>query len=179
MELEKLKYPIGKYEKTNPILIEDVAILIDEILNFPSSFSKLINTLSPHELEIPYRQGGWKVKQVIHHLADSHMNAYIRFHLTLTEDKPTIRPYKESLWAELPYLESLDIQLSLQILSSVHQRWAYLLKSLTEAQFNRCYIHPEYNDCYSLKEALGLYHWHGKHHMAHITQLINRNFDRN
>lgn len=177
--MEHLKYPIGKFNYETEILDSEINSLISEIENLPTDLKKVVDTLNEEQLNIPYRPGGWTVKQVIHHLVDSHMNAYIRFNLVLTEESPTIKPYKENLWAELPYKNSQSINNSLQLIALIHTNWVLLLRSVTINDFNKkSYIHPEYNRVYTLKKALGTYAWHGKHHLAHITSLIKRNFDK-
>lgn len=172
MDLETLKYPIGKYTPPEPISDEQIKIWIGEIETLPKRLSDLVSTLNEEQLNTPYRPGGWTGKQVIHHLADSHMNAFIRFHLALTETNPTIKPYLENKWAELPYLKEVPIDISLSIITNVHARLIYLLKSLTTIDLEKTYVHPEYNKTFKLREVVGLYAWHGNHHLGHIKSII-------
>ena len=176
--MEKLKYPIGTFEA--PALIHESQrdMWIAQIAALPQQLRETIQPLNREELDTPYRPGGWTVKQVVHHLADSHCNAYIRFHLALTEENPVIKPYKEAVWASLPYLQSLDPEISLRLLSAVHERWSALLRAINEDDFKKTYTHPEYQRVYTLAIATGSYAWHGLHHLAHIQQLVLRNFDR-
>jgi len=169
-----LRYPIGKYEKQpySDKLKED---WLNDIKFLPQSLENAMLNLDEAQLKTPYREGGWTVKQVIHHVADSHINAYCRFRLGLTEDKPTIRPYDEQRWAELGDVEQLPPNVSVTLLYALHTRWYTLLKNLTEADLNREIIHPEHNKTMTLWYLLGMYAWHGKHHVAHITSLRERN----
>ena len=134
---------------------------------------KGVSDLTDAQLDTPYRPGGWTVRQVVHHLADSHLNAYIRFRLALTEDEPTIKPYNENAWAHLPDAEQSPIAPSLQILGGLHTRWALLLRSLSQAQLHRYFLHPE-NGLMRLDKTIGSYGWHSRHHLAHITRLRDR-----
>ncbi|MCE3226810.1 MAG: hypothetical protein K0S32_1361 [Bacteroidetes bacterium] len=170
-ELEKLKYPIGKFNRPDAYTSELLKLYISEIEKFPAKISYQVKDLSPEQLNTHYRPGGWSIRQVVHHCADSHMNAIIRFKLTLTENKPTIKPYMEGLVAQLPDSEIMEITPSLEIISGVHSRWAVLLKSLTKNDLERIYIHPEYGKEFTLNEATGMYAWHCNHHLAHITTL--------
>lgn len=176
--MDNLKFPIGKFDLEKEITVLELPRLIKEIAIFPDKLNDLVATLSPEQRNTPYREGGWTVNQVVHHLADSHMNAHIRFLLALTEDEPIIKPYREDLFADLAYINHMPMAVSMAVIKSVHHRWAFLLQSLSMEQFERTYIHPQYNRKYTLKQALGSYAWHGKHHLAHITQLIARNFDK-
>lgn len=173
-ELEKLKYPIGKFVKPNHIDKAVLNLWISEIENLPGQVRKIVDKMNEEQLNTPYRKEGWTIKQVIHHLPDSHMNAYTRFHLALTEDTPTIKPYFENRWAELADGKNAPIEFSLNLLSSLHQRWVYLLKSLTEEQLARTIIHPEFHKEYNLEELIGLYAHHGKHHLEQIKNLKSR-----
>ncbi len=171
MDLEKLKYPIGilKYEKPTIDLLKQG---IQDIEIFPKKIKTIINGLSTEQLNWHYRPDGWTIKQVVHHCADSHMNAIIRFKLALTEDKPTIKPYIEALWANLPDMTN-DLSDSLLILEGLHNRWTTLLKSLGEQDLDRTYIHPEYNKTFDLATTVGMYAWHCNHHYAHIKQALD------
>lgn len=172
MDIEKLKYPIGKYEAPEIITPVHINQWIKEIISYPQRLKQVLANISSEQLAQPYRPDGWTGLQVIHHLADSHMNAYIRFHLTLTEDTPTIKPYMEERWAQLDYIKDTPIVLSLELLKNLHARWAILLNSLTEEDFKRQYHHPQYDYTIPLDKVLGLYAWHGNHHLHHIKLLM-------
>lgn len=170
-KLETLKYPTGKYSKPNEVSPEKIQLWIRIIEEFPSALEALVKELDARELEYNYRPGGWTIKQVVHHCADSHMNSLIRFKLALTEDLPTIKPYFEERWAELADYEN-PISDSLIILKGVHHRWVALLKSLDQEQLKRDFIHPEHQKRFTLKETMALYAWHCQHHLAHIEQAL-------
>jgi hypothetical protein len=170
--LEKLKFPIGQFQKPDFISQNDLKIWIETLENFPSKIKKLTSTLSVEELHWIYRPQGWCIKQVVHHCADSHINSFIRFKLALTEDLPIIKPYEEQLWAELIDGNSNDIFPSLQIIEGVHKRWVLLLKSFGEKELKRQFIHPTNNKTSSLEETIGTYAWHCNHHLAHIEQAL-------
>ncbi len=172
-EIEKLKFPIGHFDHHMEINDHHLTEWKAAIRNFPMQLIAVVNSLSSEELNWKYRPDGWSIKQVVHHLADSHMNSIIRFKLTLTEDAPTIRPYEEAKWAELPDGLTENITPSLQILEGVHGRWSLLLDNLSEEDWNRMYFHPEHQKLFSTKEALGLYDWHCRHHLAHIQQALS------
>jgi len=167
-DLEALKYPIGRYEPPPVISPEQLQLWIDELSQFPSQLMESTKLLSEEDLEHSYRPDGWTVRQVVNHLADSHINAYTRFHLTLTEEKPIIRPYFEGRWAELVDGKTGDIQISIALLKAIHERLVFLLSALKPDKFNRTYIHPETQKEYTMGYLLGNYAWHGKHHLAHI-----------
>ena len=172
MNLEQLKYPIGKFEKPAIISPELITKWIAVIEDFPVKIKSVTNSLSKEELRLKYRPNGWNIKQVVHHCADSHMNAFIRFKLALTEENPTIKPYNEALWANLTDGNNDDISSSLQIIEGIHTKWTMLLKSLQEDELNKTFHHPESNKKYILKEVIGIYAWHCNHHFAHIEQAI-------
>lgn len=176
MNLEKLKYPIGIFEKPISITASDIKNWIATIEQFPNRIKKISKNLSEEELHYTYRPNGWMIKQVIHHCADSHMNSFIRFKLALTEESPIIKPYEEAKWAEL--IDSLDnnIEASLQIIDGVHYRWSMVLKNLNKEQLSKQFINPESKKTFQLDETIGLYAWHCEHHLAHIMQaLFNKN----
>ena len=168
----KLKYPVGRFQSPDSITKENINEWIKIIEELPANLKKAVDGLNEKQLDVPYRDGGWTSRQVVHHLADSNMNAYIRFKLALTEEHPLIKPYIESLWAELPD-SKLPIEPSLQILDGLHKRWATLLKSMTDKQFLRTIKHPELGDVV-LNKYTGLYAWHARHHVAHIAELRER-----
>lgn len=172
LDLEKLKFPIGKCPKIDDVSQNDLKTWIATIENFPSKIKKLTEILSVEELNWIYRPKGWSIKQVVHHCADSHMNSFIRFKLALTEDVPTIKPYEEALWAQLADGTSNDISPSIQIIEGVHARWVLLLKSLGTKELKRQFIHPENIKIASLEETIGVYAWHCNHHLAHIEQAL-------
>jgi len=170
-----LRYPIGKFHRPEAALTDDQRLeFIDAIEQTPARLTAAVKNLKPEQLDTPYRPDGWTVRQVVHHVPDSHMNAYTRMKLALTEDVPTIKPYDEARWAELSDSKTA-IEPSLAILENLHKRWVLLLKSLTPADWSRKYGHPEWSKPMSLDDTLALYAWHGKHHVAHITTLRERN----
>ena len=143
---------------------------IDDIEQTPAALRAAVQGLTPQQVETPYRDGGWTVRQVTHHVPESHMNAYIRFKLALTEDAPTIKPYMEDRWANLPDVQSTPLEVSLSLLDSLHDRWVRLLRSLSPQDWKRTFNHPELGSM-PLEKNLALYSWHGRHHVAHITEL--------
>jgi uncharacterized damage-inducible protein DinB len=174
-----LRYPIGKVEDqvfSNKGGYDEKAkkaYLLD-IEQCPLLLEQAISNLDEHQLNTPYRDGGWTVKQVVHHVADSHMNAYIRFKLALTEDIPTIKPYDEKAWAELSDSQNLPVNISLTLLHALHTRWVEIMKNMKEEEWLRTLYHPEHKRKMSLWDLLGTYAWHSKHHTAHITSLRER-----
>jgi uncharacterized damage-inducible protein DinB len=164
------RYPIGKYEP-KPFSEQQKQAWLLDLQFLPEALERAINNLDEAQLNTPYRDGGWTVKQLVHHVADSHMNAYIRFKLGLTEDKPTIKPYEEQDWALLADNDLVPINVSLTLLHALHLRWVASIKDLTEEQWNRLVVHPAANREMSIWFLLGLYAWHGNHHVAHITTL--------
>lgn len=168
-----LRYPIGPFKFEGKISAEERRRFIDEIEQVPAKLRAAVHGLSAGQLDTPYRSGGWTVRQVVHHLPDSHLNAYTRFKLALTEQEPVIKPYEQDRWAELSDARTAPVELSLALLESLHRRWALLLRSLTAADFARTFKHPELG-VVSLDKNLALYAWHGKHHVAHITALRER-----
>lgn len=162
-----MKYPIGEFSPPAQITPAHIQNWISEIEALPEQITLAVQGLDDEALERTYRPGGWTIRQVVHHLPDSHMNSYVRFKWTLTEDAPTIKPYYEDRWANQPDYQA-NIAVSLNLLHALHERWAVLLHSLTEADLERVFVHPEDGKHYVLKEVIGLYAWHGKHHLAHI-----------
>jgi uncharacterized damage-inducible protein DinB len=169
-----LRYPVGKFDWNAPVSQSDYPRLIAAIADTPGALRSAVAGLSPDQLETRYRPGGWTVKQLVHHIPDSHMNAYCRFKLALTEDEPMIKPYEEAKWAELPDSQRVPIEVSLDLLDALHQRWVALLRSMDNADFNRGFRHPERDGVLALSHVLALYAWHGRHHVAHITSLRKR-----
>ena len=173
-ELIKLQYPIGKFQKPDQILPEHIEQWIESISELPVKLEQAVAGLQDEQLDVPYRDGGWTIRQVVHHLADSHINSYCRFRLALTEDNPVIRPYYEECWAELSDAKHAPIDSSIRLLIALHQRWVLLLKSLKSDDFQKTFYHPESKKTYVLDVNLGIYAWHGEHHVAHIVSLRNR-----
>lgn len=167
------RYPIGQYEHVGEISSAQREVWITEIEELPVKLREAVKGLTEEQLELQYREGGWKLRQVVHHVADSHMNSYIRFKLALTEDTPTIKPYYEDRWAELQDTVNADINLSLLLLEALHKKWAILLRAMIDSDYKKQFYHPESHLKTELDYALGLYAWHGKHHVAHITTLRN------
>lgn len=174
LDLEKLKYPIGKFIAPENYSPDYILNKIEEISSFPERLQKEVINLSDKQLDTPYRPEGWTVRQLIHHCAESHMNCFIRIKWTLTEDKPIIKAYHENLWAELPDNLTMPIQPTLSLLDGLHFRIAYILKNLSQAELEKAFIHPENNTIISIKQMIGTYAWHGNHHLAHITALKKR-----
>jgi len=173
-ELETLKYPIGKFVSPKNYSKSIVNEWISVLEYFPERLDSLVNNLSDSQLDTRYRPDGWTIRQVVHHLADSHHHSYIRFKWALTEDKPVIKYYYENLWAELSDGKTAPIRLSLNHLKAVHDKLVYLLKILTEDELKRSFIHPEHNEEVVLWTNIGIYAWHCNHHYAHIHNLIKK-----
>ncbi len=164
------RYPIGKFVYAGPLTAEQKRKFLSDIEETPSRLRAALAGLSDAQLDTPYRDGGWTLRQVAHHVPDSHMNAYIRFKLALTEDEPTIKPYMEKRWAELPDASRSPIEVSLVLLESLHRRWMLTLRDIAEDEWQRTFRHPELG-AMSLEKTLALYSWHGRHHVAHVTSL--------
>ncbi len=173
MAEQDLRYLIGKFNWEGPATADERRSLIDQIEAAPARLRAAVMGLSPAQLDTPYRDGGWTVRQVVHHVPDSHMNAYVRFKLALTEEEPTIKPYDEARWAQLSDSRLTPLETSLTLLDSVQERWIVLLRSLGASDFARKFRHPE-RGVMTLDETLALYAWHGRHHVAHITSLRER-----
>ncbi len=172
-DLTKLQYPIGKFEFKEDISQESRKSFIKEIGLLPEKLKKAVSELSDEQLDTPYRHDGWTVKQVAHHIADSHLNAYVRLKLTLTENEPTIKTYDEKEWAKLKDYYQTPIEVSLTLIDSLHKRWVILLKSLDENDFTKKFKHPEWG-LVSIDYLVSQYAWHGNHHTSHITSLRKR-----
>lgn len=175
MESDSLKYPAGKFEKPDVITKDLREHYIEVISKFPAHLRIEVEGLSEKQLDTEYRPDGWNIRQVVNHCADSHSNSLNRFKLALTEDNPTIRPYFEDRWADLEDSKNIPIDPALKMLEGIHERWVVLLKSLTEEQFERTFIHPESGKSIRLDENTGVYAWHCDHHLRHITALKERN----
>jgi len=168
-----LRYPIGKFNAQPAANERERQKFLDDIEEAPARLKDVVQDLSDKQLDTPYREGGWTVRQVVHHVPDSHLNSYIRFKWALTEEEPTIKPYCEDRWAELADSKSTPIQVSLTLLDSLHQRWTNLLRSFKPEDWNKTLRHPELG-VMTLDKMLALYAWHGKHHVAHIKRLRER-----
>ncbi|MGA0556661.1 YfiT family bacillithiol transferase [Larkinella sp. VNQ87] len=173
-EHEDLRYPIGRFTYGQTYTSEQSKEHIAAIAIMPHNLTELVGKWGDSRLDTPYRPGGWTVRQVVHHVVDSHINAFVRTKLALTENIPTIKPYDEAAWAELPDYQ-LSIAPSLVILSNLHQRWVTVLDALTEDQLQRTYFHPESHKEFTLAEVIANYAWHGEHHYQHVYQLALRN----
>jgi hypothetical protein len=167
-----LSFPVGRFDRTATWTADSRRRAIEDIAALPATMRRAVAGLSDAQLDTPYRPGGWTVRQLVHHVADSHMNGYIRLKLALTEDNPTIKPYEQDRWAALPD-SRLPIALSLSILDAVHERWSVLWRAATEEQFRRTFTHPELG-ALTIDTHLHLYSWHSRHHVAHITALRSR-----
>ena len=167
------RYPIGKFEGPSSISRQQREELIATVEEAPRRLREAVRGLKEQQLDTPYREGGWTVRQVVHHVPESHMNAYIRYKLALTEDTPTIKPYLEDKWSSLPDIHPTPIEVSLQLLESLHVRWVILMKVMTEQHWKCKFYHPEMGRGVGLETALVLYAWHGRHHVAHIATLRN------
>jgi hypothetical protein len=168
------RYPIGPFIYSGPQSPVQRTECIERIAAMPAALRHAASALTDAQLDTPYRDGGWTVRQVIHHVPDSHLNAYTRFRLALTEPTPTIRPYMEHRWAELTDARGGPIEISLALLEALHRRWVLLLRSLQTEDWELNFLHPEHGREWSLDETLAMYAWHGEHHTAHITRLRDR-----
>jgi uncharacterized damage-inducible protein DinB len=169
-----LRYPVGPFQFEGPLTPEQRHARIDEIAATPEKMRAAVAGLSQEQLDTPYRTDGWTVRQVVHHVPDSHLNSYCRFKLALTEDHPTIRAYDESLWANTDDARTAPVDISLDLLDALHRRWVLFLRSFNEKDFARTFHHPEQGTV-SVDRNVALYAWHGRHHVAHITSLRERN----
>lgn len=168
-----LRYPVGRFQAPEEITSGQINAAIDEIAALPAILRKAVAGLNENQLATPYREGGWTVSQVVHHVADSHMNSYVRFRLALTEEQPTIKPYDEKAWAELEDARTANIDVSLALIEALHDRWVLLLRSMSPADFRRTFLHPE-SGVRALDWNTLLYGWHSRHHVAHIMRLRER-----
>jgi hypothetical protein len=171
---ETLRYPIGRYAYAGRMTPTQREVHIGRIASLPDRLGATVSTLTPEQWETPYRPNGWTVRQVIHHLPDSHLNAYMRFKLALAEDRPTIRPYDEAAWAMLVDTRDTPPEVSLRLLRALHERWTVLLRGLADGDYDRVVYHPEHERWFTLDELIANYAWHGDHHLAHLTALAAR-----
>jgi hypothetical protein len=167
-------YPIGKFQRRDTLEPAERRAMIDEIAAAPMHLREAVRGLSETQLDTPYREGGWTLRQVVHHLPDSHVNAYCRLKLALTEEGPAIRPYDETAWAATAEVGITPIETSLTMLEALHVRWTFLLRALGEEDFKRPFRHPEHAGTQSVDGLVAMYAWHGRHHVAHITALRER-----
>ena len=172
--LEALRYPIGPYARPKAFDPEALPGYISAIEALPLWLDVIIENLDAHQLDTPYRPGGWTMVQTIHHLADSHMNAFVRLKMALTEDTPTIKPYDEALWANTPEIEAVPVNVSITLLHALHRRWAALLNALSPQDWQRSYYHPEQKREFPLWDFAAMYAWHSRHHMEHLRRLKER-----
>lgn len=168
------RYPIGRFTRVDALTPDQRRARIDEISAMPARMREAIAGLDGTQLDTPYREGGWTLRQVVHHVPDSHMNAFIRMKLALTEDEPTIRPYDEAEWAKLPDARETPVEISMTLLEALHARWTGLLHALRDADFARTLNHPEHG-VLTIDTLVAMYAWHGRHHTAHVTSLRERN----
>jgi len=172
--MEDLRFPVGRHQRPASLTPDQRRAAIETVVATPARLRAAVRGLGESQLDTPYRPDGWTVRQVVHHVPDSHMNAFIRFKLALTEDTPTIKPYNEAEWAKLEDARTTPIETSLTLLDCVHDRWIRVLNAMSAADFSRKLNHPE-NGIMNLDQVLALYEWHGRHHVAHITNLRDRN----
>lgn len=168
------RYPVGRFTYDGDDSNAARAARINVLAELPAQLAASVRGLSPEQLDTPYREGGWTVRQVVHHVPDSHVNAYVRFKLALTETAPTIVPYDEAAWARLSDVRDVPIETSLVLLDALHARWVAVLRGMTDADFARTYVHPEHGRTFTLDEVLAMYAWHSKHHLAHVQNLRER-----
>ncbi|HTT18679.1 MAG TPA: bacillithiol transferase BstA [Candidatus Sulfotelmatobacter sp.] len=171
--MDDLRFPVGKFHYDGTPSPEQKQVFLEQIAQTPAKLRGAVAGLADAQLDTPYRPDGWTVRQVVHHVPDSHLNSYVRFKLALTEDDPTIKTYAEDRWAELPDSKATPIEVSLTLVDSLHDRWMRLLRSLTPEEWKRTFRHPELGPM-TLEKTLALYAWHGRHHVAHITELRKR-----
>jgi DinB superfamily len=173
MDTPDLRYPIGKFRFPETVSADERATFVTQIAEAPANLREAVKGLDDAQLDTPYRPGGWTVRQLVHHVPDSHLNSYMRFCWALTEEEPTIKPYFEDRWAELSNARTTPVEISLRLLESLHGRWLGLLRSLTEEQWRRTFRHPDLG-VIALEMNAALYAWHGRHHVAHVTTLRQR-----
>ncbi len=171
--IDDLRYPLGACEWPPEVSAEEKRRNLRDIAELPAKLREAVAGLAQQHLDIPYREGGWTIRQIVHHIPDSHMNSYVRFKLALTEDQPTIKPYDERLWAEIPEARTAPIELSLSMADALHGRWSLMFDNMTEADFERTIVHPEIG-VLKLKSMVAGYGWHCRHHVAQIVATRRR-----
>ncbi len=169
--MEHLMYPVGRYQKPDALTAELKNEWLNVLANMPSWLDASIENLDEAQLQVPYREGGWTIQQVIHHIADSHLNAFVRVKLALTEDNPTVKPYDEKAWAELPDTKVVPVNVSVTLIHALHRRLVTLLENISAEDWQRTYYHPEHKRNFPIWEVVALYAWHSRHHTAHIRNL--------
>ena len=174
IDIESQKYPVGKYSAPTEFSKKIIDEWIQTIEDLPKKLRTEVQYMKDEQLDTPYREGGWTIRQVVHHLADSHMNAYIRFKMAMTEVVPTIKPYFEDRWAELEEAKHAPVEISLALLEALHRRWVSFVRTLSEEDLKRKFHHPESKKEYELRAILALYAWHSRHHLAHVSSLAER-----
>lgn len=172
LDIEQLKFPVGRFQLPENYSQKEIDHWIAEIAALPAQLRRILEGATMITLDTPYRPGGWTVRQVVHHVADSHINAYTRFKLALTEVEPQIKPYDEGRWAELPDTFATPVEVSLQLIAALHQRWVILLKNLDEKDYKKIFLHPEHGTAFRLDETIANYAWHGRHHLGHIELVV-------
>lgn len=172
--MDKLRFPIGSFDIHDARWSASFAENINYLYDFPGLLWEAISPLTDDQMQTPYRPDGWTITQVVHHIGDSHINAYTRFKLTLTEDRPTIKPYEEARWAELPDSNLELIGTTMNLIRAIHNKWTALMREMSPSDWDRQYLHPANGQSYSLDHARKMYHWHSAHHLAHITSLVER-----
>jgi uncharacterized damage-inducible protein DinB len=168
------RYPIGPFQRRDELTPDERAAMLEDIAATPARLREAVAGLTGEQLDTPYREGGWTLRQVVHHVPDSHLNAYCRLKLALTEEQPTIRPYDESLWAKLEDVQRTPVEVSLTLLESLHSRWMDLFRSMKPDDFRRTFRHPEHDGTQTLDWLVAMYSWHGRHHVGHITSTRQR-----
>lgn len=171
--MEELRYPVGRFSPRAPLTAADRRGFIEEIRRGPAALREALRGLDDAQLDTPYREGGWTLRQVAHHVPDSHLNAYLRFRWVLTEEEPTIKTYDEAAWARLPDVATTPVELSLALLDALHARWVSCLEAIRDGDWARTFRHPELG-VLDLDTLLQIYAWHGRHHVAHVTSLRRR-----
>jgi uncharacterized damage-inducible protein DinB len=173
-DIDALRFPVGPFRPRVGLTLREREELIGEIAHFPSDLRFVVSTLSAEQLDTPYREGGWTVRQVVHHVPDSHMQGYVRFKLAMTEEQPNIKTYEQQAWGETEESRNAPVEISLNLLDALHKRWVLFLMNLGEEDFARTYRHPELGEL-TLETTLQLYVWHGRHHLGHVNLVAGRN----
>ena len=173
-DLDRLRFPVGRFAPPSDVTPADRERWIADLEALPAQLRAIVERMGNAQLDTPYRPGGWTVRQVVHHVPDSHMNAYVRVKLALTEDAPTIKPYDEARWAELPDTRDTPVAVSLALLDALHVRWVTLLRALEPADWSRTFVHPEHGRAMSIDAATALYSWHSRHHLGHVQAVRDR-----